>query len=735
MGRKKRKTNDDDDEPAVAVAGDQEDGCAAPLGEDKSASPPPGARIEDPGGLALAAPSTAGAGAGAGAGAPPPPPSSSGYAVTSHSGEVVHEDVYVSDGSEDSEDGGDRPVEILLVNSRNGIMRRGMGGMMMMPNLLRPNRQWVRGGGEAEGGGEGEGGGNQAEADTENGGGGEEDGGGGISSNPSLAETLAGLDPAQRAARLLQEKQRKQELERMLKRQREAEENAGRDPTLFSKRTAFDIRFDQIEDKPWLRGSGELADFFNYDFQEEDWLEYSTHQLQIRHELIDAARAKRPVDQTIVPVVPKIPSNQAPRVAVAAAAGSSAGEAGAADDGGPSDVAGPELPPPAAPGATAAEAPPEKAPPEVDAARGYADLKVVGGAWGAVEGSKLAKLIEEQEKHSSAVGVAVAALDAAMGGAGNKKSDDGPGGYSEEGGGRGQGGGDDEGDYGDDRFHRDSDKYDRAEDEGSRHRDSRNAPRSDYSRSERRNSSRYGEDESRRNDEDASGRHRRGSGGRDDAHRDSRRRDDRREWYGGYGYDPYGYDPYGYPDIRDHSGARQYEDAPYGSYYGPQGGGGVDPGLYRTEYYDGRSGYYESARHYPGRDDWYPRPQDNFGQPDHHRSRGAPEDNYRAGAEENFQGHEADFGRRAEASSSKRDEEEAKKYGRRAETSSSKREEEEEEEEEEDDEDEEESSSAGRQAEDSAPKEGEGGATSQKSRRTGRSGRKRRRHRRGGRRR
>ncbi|NJK46670.1 MAG: hypothetical protein HC933_22635 [Pleurocapsa sp. SU_196_0] len=77
------------------------------------------------------------------------------------------------------------------------------------------------------------------------------------------------------------EKQRLEHEQRIQERLRESQENAGRDPSLFSKRTAFDIRFDQMEDKPWLTtraGGGnnnDLSDFFNYGLLEEDWLEYN----------------------------------------------------------------------------------------------------------------------------------------------------------------------------------------------------------------------------------------------------------------------------------------------------------------------------------------------------------------------------------------------------------------------------------------------------------------------------
>lgn len=91
-------------------------------------------------------------------------------------------------------------------------------------------------------------------------------------------QELAKLDPAERAARILIEKQQKEEQEKEAARQKESEENAGRDPTLFSKRTAFDIRFDQVEDKPWTRG-GDMSEFFNYGFMEDDWQVYAEQQV------------------------------------------------------------------------------------------------------------------------------------------------------------------------------------------------------------------------------------------------------------------------------------------------------------------------------------------------------------------------------------------------------------------------------------------------------------------------
>merc|ERR1740124_647351 len=73
---------------------------------------------------------------------------------------------------------------------------------------------------------------------------------------------------------------------------------------------------DQINDKPWTRGAGDLTDFFNYAMTEEDWLEYCKQQLAMRGELTEASRQQRAPDPTIVPVKARIPSKQAPKVAV-----------------------------------------------------------------------------------------------------------------------------------------------------------------------------------------------------------------------------------------------------------------------------------------------------------------------------------------------------------------------------------------------------------------------------------
>ena len=160
----------------------------------------------------------------------------SSYAMKTHSGEIVHEDVYVSDGSEDEDD----LVDIVLAGSKMGLMRRGN---LAQVALVQPNRQWTRQ--------------DEHQLSTEE-----------AEVAAKLAaqrkeEELAKLDPAERAARLAAEKAKLEEQEQRNALQRRAEENAGRDPALFSKRTAFDIRLEQMEDKPWER-SNDLGEFFNY---------------------------------------------------------------------------------------------------------------------------------------------------------------------------------------------------------------------------------------------------------------------------------------------------------------------------------------------------------------------------------------------------------------------------------------------------------------------------------------
>ncbi|OEU13085.1 hypothetical protein FRACYDRAFT_142118, partial [Fragilariopsis cylindrus CCMP1102] len=204
---------------------------------------------------------------------------SSSYAMTSHSAEIIDEDMYISDGSETG-----RSIEMVLSGSRMGLMRKGI---YRPSTLVQPNRQWSR---------------QSTTKDNKN-------AAGGVEEDPAVAEErrkrekeeeLAKLDPAERAARLLAEKQKKLEEAKVLARRLESEENAGRDSCMFSKRTSFDIQFDHIEEKQWERG-GDMTDYFNYGFSEEDWLEYGEQQLMIRQELLDANRQNRPPDHSIVP--------------------------------------------------------------------------------------------------------------------------------------------------------------------------------------------------------------------------------------------------------------------------------------------------------------------------------------------------------------------------------------------------------------------------------------------------
>jgi hypothetical protein len=286
-------------------------------------------------------------------------PAASGYGLHAHSGDMVEEDVYISDGSEDE---ADMVAEVVLAGSRMGVMRRGLHH----PLLVQPTRQWKR----------------EEAAVSE-----------AVEDSAAVPQeeddALAQLDPAQRAARLLQEKQRKLQEAKETARRMESEENAGRDPCLFSKRTAFDIRMDQIEDKPWIRG--DVTDFFNYTLTEEDWMDYSTQQLAIRQELTDAGRQRRPPDPTIVPVMPRAPAKQTPKVAVSGDSDENGTDVAMGDDEEP--VIGPAMPH----GGTAVDVGTVKTE-ETEQAKDLQHLGS-GGAWGAgaAPGSLLARLIEEQE--------------------------------------------------------------------------------------------------------------------------------------------------------------------------------------------------------------------------------------------------------------------------------------------------------------------------------------------------
>jgi len=330
---------------------------------------------------------------------------SSGYAMTSHSGEIVQEDIYVSDGSDD-----DEAAEVVLAGSRMGIMRRGLH---LQPQALQqPNRQWTRAAAAAD-----------AETTA-----------GETATNDGTApqkqqqlteqEILEQLDPAARAARLQQEKQRREHEAALEARRQENETNVRQPPSLFSKRTAFDIRFDQIEEKPWERNlapgqqpsNEHLAEFFNYGLSEEDWLEYSQQQLLIRQELVDAHNQKRPPDPAIVPIQAPVKSEVADdATAVEAKPQAEADEeAGGEKNAGTADADGDTTATECATAATATMGPSSKPDSESTEDTKIASVSMapqpqpvavdvpasLGGAWGAgaAPGSVLAKLMEEQQQ-------------------------------------------------------------------------------------------------------------------------------------------------------------------------------------------------------------------------------------------------------------------------------------------------------------------------------------------------
>lgn len=288
--------------------------------------------------------------------------SSSGYAMTSHSGDMVQEDIYVSDGTE-SDSSAD--MEVVLSSSRMGVMRKGL-----LLQMHQPNRQWVRSTNDEDAADHDE---SQAEDVDEE-------------------ALLATLDPAVRAARLLQEKQRKLDAAKEQARRLESEENAGRDPTLFSKRTAFDIRFDQMEDKPWTR-SGDMSDYFNYDLTEQQFLEYAQQQILVRQELIDAARQKRPADPNLVPVTPRIPSAQHPRTTATNAEDIEVGNRQEETEGVEIGPVGPQQ---------AESSEPSVRPKRSEDPADYDVAVGAGGIWGAGAPPALLKMIEDQSELGTA---------------------------------------------------------------------------------------------------------------------------------------------------------------------------------------------------------------------------------------------------------------------------------------------------------------------------------------------
>ncbi|GMI53692.1 hypothetical protein ScalyP_jg9363 [Parmales sp. scaly parma] len=118
-------------------------------------------------------------------------------------------------------------------------------------------------------------------------------------------EEVEEVDAATKAARAATRLEMLKEKKRLGDCLRESEENAGRDPCMFSKRTAFDIGIHLIEEKPWLERG--LEEYMNYNMEEADWEEYSAKQNEIRQELINADRGKRKPDPVIVRVTPRQP--------------------------------------------------------------------------------------------------------------------------------------------------------------------------------------------------------------------------------------------------------------------------------------------------------------------------------------------------------------------------------------------------------------------------------------------
>ena len=228
MGRKKRKVAPEDEAAEVqdptANNGLSQDafsaGAAAAAAATTTAEPPP------PGAAAAPAPtlSSSTASTKATAAASTAKATNSNYAMTSHTGEIIQEDIYVSDGSDDDDD----YAEVMLMGSRMGIMRRGLHAPQA---LQQPNRQWTR----------------ATDGDMST------DATSGMKPKLTELEALEQMDPAARAARLALEKQRREQEAILEARREENDANVLRSPALFSKRTAFDIRFDQIEEKPWER--------------------------------------------------------------------------------------------------------------------------------------------------------------------------------------------------------------------------------------------------------------------------------------------------------------------------------------------------------------------------------------------------------------------------------------------------------------------------------------------------
>mmetsp|Transcript_17834 Transcript_17834/g.20604 ORF Transcript_17834/g.20604 Transcript_17834/m.20604 type:complete len:675 (-) Transcript_17834:109-2133(-) len=346
---------------------------------------------------------------------------SSSYGMHSHSGDLVEEDIYVSDGSEDEFENNNNQkqqedddhgigsgighgdgLELLLSGSQMGLMRRGLSAQLFQPKIwMRQSPKDTTNNNELSG--------NTTTAGANSDGGGENPNGNENSdSDANKIKADENLTPAQRAAQLLAAKKQKEEELIIMKRHLESSENAGRDPCLFSKRTAFDIRMDQIEEKPWDRAAGgtaDLTDYFNYGLAEEDWLDYSERQLAVRQELTDASRQRRSADPTVVPVLPKTPSKQAPKVAVTIKKESKDENENVLEQSGDGAVLGPSVPQNKSEYLSegAKESKDDKGNNDDSKHNDNKKAEVEGGIWGAVvePGSTLAKLIEQQQQRDA----------------------------------------------------------------------------------------------------------------------------------------------------------------------------------------------------------------------------------------------------------------------------------------------------------------------------------------------
>ncbi|CAM9568273.1 unnamed protein product, partial [Phaeothamnion confervicola] len=49
-------------------------------------------------------------------------------------------------------------------------------------------------------------------------------------------------------------------------------------------KSAFDVRLNELDDHPWMKGGADLSDYFNYGLTQRTWLNYAERQLQLRYD-------------------------------------------------------------------------------------------------------------------------------------------------------------------------------------------------------------------------------------------------------------------------------------------------------------------------------------------------------------------------------------------------------------------------------------------------------------------